>query len=145
MRQILLTLAALCWAGVARAEGEPAGDFDYYVMSLSWSAAWCALEEPGVFVMNVMDDDKELDRHLQRLEHAFGGAVIAFQSLRDPNIVVIGLKGAPLQIEWRALRARAVGLERKYGLPFHRMVERLRTMNRWTADALFVVPPVTED
>ncbi len=26
------------------AEGERAGDFDYYVMSLSWSANWCALE-----------------------------------------------------------------------------------------------------
>ena len=44
MRQVLMTLAALCWAGAARAEGEPAGDFDYYVLSLSWSAAWCALE-----------------------------------------------------------------------------------------------------
>jgi ribonuclease T2 len=28
----------------ARADGESAGDFDYYVLSLSWSAAWCALE-----------------------------------------------------------------------------------------------------
>jgi ribonuclease T2 len=27
-----------------RADGEPAGDFDYYVMALSWSPAWCALE-----------------------------------------------------------------------------------------------------
>lgn len=44
MRQILWTIAALCWAGTAQAEGERAGDFDYYVMSLSWSAAWCALE-----------------------------------------------------------------------------------------------------
>mgnify|MGYP000847556844 FL=1 len=44
MRLILLAIAALCWAGAARAEGERAGDFDYYVMSLSWSAAWCALE-----------------------------------------------------------------------------------------------------
>ncbi|HMS93672.1 MAG TPA: ribonuclease T, partial [Tabrizicola sp.] len=44
MRQVLMTLAAMCWAGAARAEGEPAGDFDYYVLSLSWSAAWCALE-----------------------------------------------------------------------------------------------------
>lgn len=26
------------------AEGERAGDFDYYVLSLSWSSAWCALE-----------------------------------------------------------------------------------------------------
>lgn len=31
-------------AAPARAEGEPAGDFDYYVLSLSWSAAWCAAE-----------------------------------------------------------------------------------------------------
>jgi ribonuclease T2 len=27
----------------SHAEGEPAGDFDYYVMSLSWSPNWCAL------------------------------------------------------------------------------------------------------
>jgi ribonuclease T2 len=44
MRLVLAVIAALCWSGVARAEGEPAGDFDYYVLSLSWSAAWCALE-----------------------------------------------------------------------------------------------------
>jgi ribonuclease T2 len=42
MRLILLAVAALCWSTVARADGEKAGDFDYYVMSLSWSAAWCA-------------------------------------------------------------------------------------------------------
>ena len=29
-------------AAPALAEGEKAGDFDYYVMSLSWSAGWCA-------------------------------------------------------------------------------------------------------
>lgn len=44
MRHILLALAAMCWAASVRAEGESAGDFDYYVMSLSWSSAWCALE-----------------------------------------------------------------------------------------------------
>ncbi len=44
MRLFLLAIAALCWSGAARAEGERAGDFDYYVLSLSWSAAWCALE-----------------------------------------------------------------------------------------------------
>lgn len=36
--------ALLLTATLARAEGEPAGDFDYYVMSLSWSPTWCALE-----------------------------------------------------------------------------------------------------
>ncbi len=37
-------VALLLSAGLARADGEPAGDFDYYVMSLSWSPTWCALE-----------------------------------------------------------------------------------------------------
>lgn len=37
---LILSLAALC----AKAEGERAGAFDYYVMALSWSANWCALE-----------------------------------------------------------------------------------------------------
>lgn len=44
MRHFLLAVAALCWSGAARAEGERAGDFDYFVLSLSWSSAWCALE-----------------------------------------------------------------------------------------------------
>ena len=34
----------LLWSAPARAEGEEAGVFDYYVLSLSWSPTWCALE-----------------------------------------------------------------------------------------------------
>jgi ribonuclease T2 len=33
----------LLLAAAARAEGERAGEFDYYVLALSWSANWCAL------------------------------------------------------------------------------------------------------
>ena len=40
---LLGALVPLAPAGV-RAEGEPAGKFDYYVMALSWSPTWCALE-----------------------------------------------------------------------------------------------------
>jgi spermidine synthase len=105
-----------------------------------FDACWWTLEDPGVLVVNFMDDDPNFDRNLQRIERAFGGAVIAFQSLRDPNIVVIGLKGLPPRIGWRELRARAVVLERTYGLPFPRYVERLRTMNRWNADELLINP-----
>lgn len=36
--------ALLLSAGVAMADGEAAGEFDYYVMALSWSPTWCALE-----------------------------------------------------------------------------------------------------
>ena len=105
-----------------------------------FDAAWWALEEPGALVVNFMDDDPDFDRHLQRIERAFGGAVLAFQSLRDPNIVVIGLKGAPAAIEWNVLRARAEALEKRYDLPFPRYVERLRKMNRWNSDELLIVP-----
>jgi len=31
-------------ANLALSEGERSGDFDYYVLSLSWSPTWCALE-----------------------------------------------------------------------------------------------------
>jgi ribonuclease T2 len=37
-------LIALTAAAPAQAEGERSGVFDYYVMALSWSPTWCALE-----------------------------------------------------------------------------------------------------
>lgn len=40
----VLLLAALSIGTGLRAEGDRAGEFDYYVMALSWSPNWCALE-----------------------------------------------------------------------------------------------------
>ena len=42
MRLFWIAIAAICLGTAAQAEGEKAGDFDYYIMSLSWSANWCA-------------------------------------------------------------------------------------------------------
>ena len=39
-----MALIAMLWTAPGWAEGERAGDFDYYVMALSWSSAWCELE-----------------------------------------------------------------------------------------------------
>jgi len=40
-----LALACLMlWPLTALADGERAGDFDYYVLSLSWAPGWCATE-----------------------------------------------------------------------------------------------------
>jgi ribonuclease T2 len=44
MRCVLTALCVLFAPLPAVAEGERAGDFDYYVMALSWSSAWCELE-----------------------------------------------------------------------------------------------------
>jgi ribonuclease T2 len=41
---MLRLLVALLVAAPAWAEGERAGDFDYYVLSLSWSPSWCTIE-----------------------------------------------------------------------------------------------------
>lgn len=42
--RLMLCLVLLLLPGLARADGEQAGDFDYYVLSLSWSPTWCAQE-----------------------------------------------------------------------------------------------------
>ena len=42
MRQLLIVFMLL--ATPAFAEGERAGDFDFYVLSLSWNSSWCELE-----------------------------------------------------------------------------------------------------
>ncbi|MBR9651143.1 ribonuclease T2 family protein [Thalassovita aquimarina] len=44
MRIRLVSLVFALFAGAAMSEGERSGDFDYYVLSLSWSPSWCALE-----------------------------------------------------------------------------------------------------
>ena len=55
MKAVLLLLLAL--ARPAYAEGERAGDFDYFVMALTWSPNWCALEG------DARDDDQCDARH----------------------------------------------------------------------------------
>lgn len=47
MRLALLAALASLLAAPVLAEGEQAGDFDYYVLALSWQPNWCALEGDG--------------------------------------------------------------------------------------------------
>jgi spermidine synthase len=103
-----------------------------------YDAAFIALREPGALVINFMNDDPKFDTYLQRLERAFGGAVLAMPALYDPNILVFAFRAAPPSIAWRALRSRAEKLETRYGLPFTRYIPRLRSMNRATAAELLI-------
>ncbi|HUQ25185.1 MAG TPA: spermidine synthase [Burkholderiales bacterium] len=103
-----------------------------------YDGAFLALTEPGALVVNFMNDDPKFDLTLQRLERAFGGAVLAMPALYDPNILVFALKGAPERVEWAVLRTRAESLETRLGLPFNRYVSRLRAMNRCTAEELII-------
>ena len=103
-----------------------------------YDAAWLALEERGVMVVNFMDDDPNFEQSLQRLERAFGGAVLTLRALYDPNLIVLALKGMPRAAGWKGLVERARDLERRFGLPFPKYVARLRGMNRATRDALLI-------
>ena len=51
-------------------------------------------------VVNFMNDDPKFDLTLQRLERAFGGAVLVLPALYDPNILVFALKGIAPRIAW---------------------------------------------
>lgn len=106
-----------------------------------YDAAWLALRDPGVVVVNFMNDDRRLDTYLQRLEGAFGGAVLAMPALYDPNVLVFAFKGIEPSIAWSTLRSRAERLQAKYGLPFGRYVSKLRHMNRCTPEALMIHGP----
>ena len=105
-----------------------------------YDAAWLALSEPGVMVLNFMSDDPALDVYLQRVERAFGGAVLCLPALADPNLIVFALKGGPRRISWRTLRERAERLEARFALPFGRYVAALGRMNPHTRDDLIIVP-----
>jgi len=91
-----------------------------------YDAAYLALEAKGALVVNYMDDDPLFDRYLQRLEAAFGGAVLMMRALYDPNIIALAFKGLPREPDWDELRRRAGTLEARLGLPFRKYVSRLR-------------------
>jgi spermidine synthase len=103
-----------------------------------YDAAFLALAERGVMVVNFMNDDPRFDQTMQRMERSFGGAVLAMGALYDPNIIVFALKGSPRLLRWTELRRRAEALEKDLGLPFTRYLPRLRGMNRCTAEGLLV-------
>jgi spermidine synthase len=60
-------------------------------------------------------------------------------ALRDPNVIVLALKGSPGRVAWQALRERATTLEARFELPFQRYVNALRTMNPHNAKELMIV------
>lgn len=105
-----------------------------------YDAAYLALQAKGALVVNFMDDDPLFDEYLQRLERAFGGAVLAMRALYDPNIIAFAFKGLPSRVGWDELRRRAAGLEARLELPFPKYVKRLRTMNRSNGRELLVAP-----
>lgn len=47
MKGLIVCISMFTFGAPALAEGEPAGEFDYFVMALSWSPSWCDGRETG--------------------------------------------------------------------------------------------------
>ena len=79
-----LTLAVSTFGLAAWADGETAGDFDYYVLSLSWSPTWCALEGDA---RNSPQCDRELGWVLHGLwpQYEDGWPSYCHSPVRDPS------------------------------------------------------------
>lgn len=87
MRKAIVTglaLAGFMSTTAAFSEGEQAGDFDYYVLALSWSPTWCALEGDN-------RDSPQCDRQLGWVMHGLwpqyerGWPSYCNTSMRDPS------------------------------------------------------------
>ncbi|MEL7001081.1 MAG: hypothetical protein AAFP68_22840, partial [Pseudomonadota bacterium] len=77
----LAVLILLFLTATARADGEKAGDFDYYVMALSWNASWCEREgdERGAFtVAKALEDVIAPDAPVSCRVAARRGALIGY-------------------------------------------------------------------
>lgn len=81
MRWILILLVS---ATLARAEGERAGNFDYYVLALSWSPSWCVLEGDA---RNADQCDRDLGWSLHGLwpQNERGWPSYCKTTARDPS------------------------------------------------------------
>ena len=83
-------LKAFCLATIfatsVHADGEPAGDFDYYVMALSWTPSWCELEGDDRNSPQC-DDDKGFGFTLHGLwpQYESGWPSYCRTSERDPS------------------------------------------------------------
>ena len=78
-------LFVLLLSGAAAfAEGEPAGRFDYYVLSLSWSPGWCATEGEA---RNSPQCDRDLGWVLHGLwpQYRTGYPSYCPSTVRDPS------------------------------------------------------------
>ncbi|WP_212524900.1 ribonuclease T2 [Actibacterium sp. MT2.3-13A] len=83
MRWLALLLLSV---SLARAEGEEAGDFDYYILSLSWSPTWC-VQEGAARNAPQCDEDADFGWILHGLwpQYAEGWPSFCRSPQRDPS------------------------------------------------------------
>lgn len=90
--------------------------------SAFYRACHRALAEPGILVVNLFGRHASFDRSAQRIRKLFP-QVFLFDSPDEGNMVLLALKGPPLQVGREQLLDRADVLKRRYRLPAERWAE----------------------
>jgi len=98
-----------------------------------YEAAFAALRESGVMVVNFMADDKRIERHLDRIAASFGRQATLLLAEERDNLIAFVLRGGPPRIAWSELRARASAGKALFGLPLETCFASLKRRNRHTA------------
>ena len=85
-----------------------------------------ALAAPGIAVFNLFGEHASTERNLRRIRRAFGDRVLPMPVSEAGNLVVLGFKGPPLSVAWKAVERRAARLRSRLRLPAPHWVEALR-------------------
>jgi len=107
----------------ALAQGPVLDSFEFY------SACRTALTEPGIMVVNLFGTHDSFAKNEARIRRAFNDCVLRMPQLESGNVVLLGFRGPPFRMGWRALNARARLLSRKLGLEAPEWVAGLRDTN----------------
>lgn len=96
------------------------------------------LNKNGILVVNLLSRDKEVMNYLKRIENSFNGQVVTMMSEARGNLIVFAFKNNPGKLPWKALRIRAISLEKRFSLPFSEFIAKLRKYNARNHHALEV-------
>ncbi len=94
-----------------------------------YRACRAALAEPGICVINLFGVHESFAPNLRRIERAFHGRVLALPPIAAGNRVVFAFRGAPLEVTWKRLDARASDLKRRHKLAARQWVRELRELS----------------
>jgi spermidine synthase len=98
-----------------------------------YESAFAALREPGIMVANFMADDKNIERHFDRIERAFGRYPTLLLAEEEDNLIAFAHRGGPARIAWVELKARARAAARLFDLRLAKSFPDLLRRNPHTA------------
>jgi spermidine synthase len=101
-----------------------------------YRACHFALRPGGVAIFNLWGSDRHFDTYMERIDAAFDHHTLILPAEQKGNIQVFAFKPPLPAAGFVHLGAQAKAWEKRLGLEFPKFVDRLRSVNACTEDAL---------